>query len=548
MSTDVPGSGAGGTGDGDPGRVDYLDESTSTSTTRRRWPLVAAGAGAAVLLVGAAAWGVTSLLSDGASPAEGVPASAVGFIAVDIDPGKGQQLEAYRTLKKFPALESELGLDQDLRITLFDALKKESGCDDLDFADDVEPWLGNSLAFGGLPGDDQVVPFAVVEITDEDAAATGVDTLAACGESEDDAPVYGFAGDFMVFAERQEHVDRVVEELGQGSMAEDATYAARLDEVGGAGFMTAYAGPDATEAMLDEALSPDVLAGGDSADPFAAELDSGPTEEQEKIIRDMVADFDGAATSLRFEDEGLQLKASVAGITTEGLAEGLQGGDSGIDELPATSILAYAVPIGDDLVQSYLDFAEKFVDEGELEAGIAEFEQATGLTVPEDVQTVLGDGVALSVDSSADWQGLFSGATAPTDIPAGLRIVGDPAEIVPLVEKALTAAQAPPGMVTVEEGQGAVAIALSPDYAAELSGAGGLGSTAAFQNVFPDLAGDEGVFYVSFEGAWLADLMEGAAGPDGAKVRENLEPLQAIGAAGSADDQGFTYTVRVTTD
>jgi hypothetical protein len=168
--------------------------------------------------------------------------------------------------------------------------------------------------------------------------------------------------------------------------------------------------------------------------------------------------------------------------------------------------------------------------------------------VPEDVQTILGDGVTASVDSSADWSGLFSGTSDPTAFPAGIRIKGDPEEIVPLVEQALTAADAPPGAVTIEEGDGAVAIGLSPEYAEELAGSGDLGGEAAFESVFPDLEGDEGLFFVSFENEWLADLLEGFPGTEDGELRENIEPLQAIGAAGSADDEGFSYTVRVTTD
>jgi hypothetical protein len=556
MSSDVPGSGAGGPDAGGPTRTDYLDDGAPQSSSRRRWPLVAGGAAVAVALVGAAAWGVSSFLSDGTSPAQGVPASALGFIAIDIDPGKGQQLEAYRTLKKFPALQEELGLDEDLRKTLFDAIKEESGCEDLDFAEDVEPWLGNSIAFAALPGDEEPMPFGVVEVTDQDAAAAGVETLAECGEGGED-PVYAFSGDFMVIAETQDDADRVVDEIdAEGPLADDGTYQDRVDEAGGAGFVTGYAAPEASEAFLEEALSsPDVLAG--SSDPLTADADnpfaepateSGPTEEQEEMIRDVFADFEGAAMSMRFEDEGLELNATAAGITTDGLSEAFQGGDSGVTELPATTIAAYAIPIGDDLVQAYLDFAEKFMDEDELEQGISEFETETGLSVPEDVQTILGDGIAFSVDSSADWSGTFNGTSDPTEFPAGIRIVGDPEEVVPLVEQALAAAEAPPGAVTIEEGDGVVAIGFSPEYAEELAGSGDLGSQAGFESVFPDLGEDEGLFYVSFEGDWLADLLEGFPGAEQGDVRENIEPLQAVGAAGSADDEGFSYTVRVTTD
>ena len=90
-------------------------------------------------------------------------------------------------MKKFPALEEELGLESegDLRESLFDLIKEESGCDDLSFADDIEPWLGNSVAFAALPGEEEPMPFAVVEVTDQGAAEDGVATLEECGDGEE---------------------------------------------------------------------------------------------------------------------------------------------------------------------------------------------------------------------------------------------------------------------------------------------------------------------------------------------------------------------------
>lgn len=532
MSSDVPG----GTGAGQPAQVDYLQDAEPRKS--RKGPLVAGAAVVTVAVVGAAAWGVTQFLSDSTSPTAAIPSSALGYIGVDIDPGKDQQLEAYQTLKKFPVLEDELGLDSegDLRESLFELVKEETGCADLSFADDIEPWLGSSVAFAAVPGEDEPVPFAVVEVKDQAAAEDGVATLEECGESEEPA-VYDFTGDYMVLAETQEDVDLVLSELDDGSLADDETFQARTEEAGGVGFVTGYAAPEAATEFLDSVSAETETLGG-----------SAPSEEEKQLLEEAFADFEGAAMSLRFADEGLELNVTAAGVVQDDLAAALSEGDNGMSELPATTVAAYGIPVGDDAVARMLEFVEKFDTEGELQQGIDEFETATGLSVPEDVQTLLGDGFTISLDDSVDFGGLTTGASTPDQIPAGIRINGDPAEIREVLERALDAAGAPPGFLTVEEGEGAVAVGLNPDYVAELAGTGELGDDPAFRSVLSELAPDQGAFYVSFEGDWLSALLGSFPGEETAKVQENLEPLQAMGVETTADEEGISYTVRVTTD
>lgn len=542
MSSDTPGT-PGGTGAGDPAQVDYLEDAQPQK--RRKGPLVAGAAVVTLAVVGAAAWGVTQFLSDSTTPAQAIPASVIGYIGVDIDPGKDQQLEAYQTLKKFPALEKELGLDgeSDLRESLFNLIKEESGCDDLSFADDVEPWLGNSVAFAALPGEDEPTPFAVVETTDADAAETGVATLVECADSEDPAegggedPIYDFSGDYLVFAETQEDVDAVLAGIDEGSLADDETFQARVEEAGGTGFVTGYAAPEAGTAFLQAVSEETETLGG-----------TGPSEEEKQLLEEAFADFEGAAMSLRFADEGVELKVTAAGVVQEDLSAALSEGDTGMTELPATTIAAYGIPVGDNAVAEMLEFFEKFDTEGEFQQGIEEFESASGLSVPEDVQTLLGDGFTISLDDSVDFSGLTSGASGPDQIPAGIRINGDPAEIREVLERALDASGAPPGFVTIEEGDGALAVGLNPDYVAELAGTGDLGGDPAFDSVLAELTEDQGALFVSFEGDWLSALIGSIPGGESAEVQENLEPLQAAGVSTTADEDGVSYTLRITTD
>ena len=81
---------------------------------RRRKVLVPVLAGLGLAAVGGAAFGARWFLDEGAQAAEALPASAVGYVGLTLDPSGSQKLEALRTLEKFPLIAEELGLDEAL--------------------------------------------------------------------------------------------------------------------------------------------------------------------------------------------------------------------------------------------------------------------------------------------------------------------------------------------------------------------------------------------------------------------------------------------------
>src|SRR3712207_9246025 len=114
----------------DHGPVEYLGGVEPAERSRRgRGGLVAGGAAAVVALGAASAWGVASFMSGGQEAAEVVPADALAYVSLDLDPDGGQKLEAYQTLKKFPALAEHLEEGgEDLRRPLVEALLEEVDC------------------------------------------------------------------------------------------------------------------------------------------------------------------------------------------------------------------------------------------------------------------------------------------------------------------------------------------------------------------------------------------------------------------------------------
>lgn len=532
--------------------VEYLDESTRRRGDGRRWALIGAGTAGAVGIVAAGAWGVSSFMGGSTAPASAVPAGALAYLAVDLDPAGDQKLEAHRTLSKFPALKKELRLEEggDLRRALFDALAEGGGCD-LDFERDVDPWLGSRMAMSVVPGEKEPVPFVVLEVDDPDAVEIGLGELATCGGRELGAEAgsgpdkgaddYGvaFVGDYAVVAETRGLAEDVARDAEAGPLEQDAAFQRWVGEAGGAGIVTGYIAAEAADVALDamsDALLPEVPPTG---------MSSLPHEQLEQLA----ADFEGAAVVARFDGGALEVQSATGGLSTSrllGHPTAQAAGDGGLSALPGTTAAAYGFAVSDTFAADMVEAFSQVTDADSVERSLAQAERQTGLELPEDLQTLLGDGVSLALDSSADVAGWAEG-TGTERVAAGVRIVGDPDRILPILDKLRAAGGPGAEKVVVESGDKVVAIGLDPDYVATLAGDGDLGDQQRFQDALPELADSTGGLYVDFDaGDWLDQLVKGE--PDAAGLRANLEPLGSLGITSRLEDGVAHGLVRLTTD
>ncbi len=545
-----------------PEPVDYLDDRHGSPEPHggaahgRRLGVVGGVAVAAVAVAGAGAWGVAQLLGGGGSPAGAVPADALAYVALDLDPDAGQKLEALKTLRKFPALRDDLGLGSvdDLRSWLFDVVRDDAPCEGVTFADDVEPWLGDRVALSVVPGDAEPVPFVVLQVTDQDAAEAGASAWESCADTGSSGGSGGsgvaFTGDYMVVAETEALASRVVEDVADGALADDADYQRWVEEAGGAGILTGYVSADGPAALADafagsSGPTSDRLRG--PATPFGPGVDLDLVDKQ-------LQDFEGAAMVVRFADSSLEMEVASAGLGSVEMADAAAGGDGGLADLPDSTAVGFGVGVSDTAAHDLLDGIRGQLQDlpgqggAQLDAMLSQLETASGLTLPGDLQALLGDGVAVAVDSSLDPAALEGGSFPdPTSLPVGIRIDGDPATIMPALDKLRDAVGPLADMVVTEAGDHAVALGLDPAYTATLAGNGGLGDLDAFAAALPDLSGSAGGLFVNLNaGDWLTALTEGDG--DQATVRENLEPLQALGVTGRVTDGVSHARLRLTTD
>jgi hypothetical protein len=340
-----------------------------------------------------------------------------------------------------------------------------------------------------------------------------------------------FVGDYMVIAESAKIADGIAADVEDSALADDSGYQKWVDEAGGDGIFTAYVAPDGVRAVLDTMGGPELPTG----------VLSGDGGELTKAFED----FQGGALVARFEDESLKVELAAGGLPSKVRT----GGHSGLTELPATTALALGVGIGDTFADDLVSNLRDALGDEAVDQMIQQAETETGLSLPEDLQALLGDGVSVGLDSSLDAGAFFGGSSgsAPSDFPMGVRISGDSATIMPPLVKLLSATGAGDQGVVVEQRDGAVAIGVSRDYVKTLADDGGLGDQERFDATLPDLPESAGALYVDFDaGDWLTSMVESA--PDSEELEANAEPLSTLGITGGMDGDTVHVVLRLSTD
>lgn len=121
--------------------------------------------------------------TDEATRAAGItPVNALALVSVNLDPSIEQKRNLLSVARKFPvASEKVKGEFDQTRDELLGDLVKEAG---LDFKRDVEPWLGDEVAFALLPpaGGNEPRPVVFVQATDESKAKVALEKVRKSGD------------------------------------------------------------------------------------------------------------------------------------------------------------------------------------------------------------------------------------------------------------------------------------------------------------------------------------------------------------------------------
>ncbi len=505
--------------------------------------LAAGGVVGAVALVGGAAWAAWWWFDSGPQPAQALPAGTLGYVAIDLDPEGAQKVEALRTLQKFPALREELDMDaeDDLRRRIFEEIQAESGCEGLDYDADIEPWLGDRMAIAAVEGAEGPAPVFVLQVDDATAAEDGVAALGECAGEE-----IGFAveGDWGVIAETDEFAQGVVDEAADASLADDEQFQRWTGEAGDAGVMSAYVAAEAGSYLADLA--------GELADPFGMGALPGEAmpfgyddgyegsyeplpgldgeELDPELLEGALADFGGAAATLRFDDGAVELE--VAG--NAGASQAMVYSDDGVGDLvsglPGDTGAVFAVAFAEGWFGQVLEQAEQ-ASGLSADQMLAEMSAMTGMELPEDAETLAGEALAVAVGGDFDPEAFFSSPDG-SGLPIGVKIQGEADEIESVLDKMHGLGDS--GAVLVSDSaDGYVAIGPDDTYRSRLLDDGDLGDSDVFRDVVREDDASS-LMFVNFDaGDWLANM----AGDDDT-ARENLEPLAGVGLSGWLEGEG----------
>ena len=555
MSSNVP-------PDGEPEILDSSGGQQAGAPRRggsRRTALIAGGIVGAVALVGGAAWAATWYFSSGPDAAEVLPATTIGYAQINLDPSGDQKIEALRTFNKFPGFKDELDLDatDDIRKHLFEEIQNDGTCPDLDYAKDIEPWLGDRMAFAAVDaGEDDPSPVFVVQVSDGGEAEDGLDKLLSCGSaaSSDESGSSGYVvdGEWAVLAETQDLGEQVVESAEEGTLADDEDYRHWTDEAGDDGIMTLYAAPEAgnelATLMQDRTGMASLASGGDLAGAAGTVgMESTESAVSDDTV-DQLEDFKGAAIKVRFSDGSIEAQFA-AEVGQTDLAEAFAG-DSGaevVSTLPDDTALALGGSFEEGWFTALLEWAAEAAGDGaSAEERIAEIEDESGLELPEDAETLTGEAFAIAVSSDIDIEELVNNDDA-SNLGVGVKVQGDPAAVEEVLDKIRPQTEDETLLQSQASGD-YVSFGPDPDWLDELSEDGDLGGFDTYRDVVPESDRASSVFYLNVDAGddWLVRALEDADTP--ADVVENVEPFSAFGVSSWFDGNTVHGLVKLTTD
>ncbi|KRE39110.1 hypothetical protein ASG73_01795 [Janibacter sp. Soil728] len=455
------------------------------------------------LLGGGAVFAYSKINGGGPQPEAALPGNSIAFAKVDLDPSADQKLDAFRFIRKFPgAKDSMSGIDEngDLRKEIFEALQDDGELEGVDYAQDVEPWLGQRIGMAVVPSADGGEPGMVMALasTDEEAAKQGLSKMTGDGGYCSVQP------DFAICGDEQSVVDKAVNDTKSGSLQDNANFANDMSDLGEDGIASAW---------LD----------GTQVGAFDSMLGKSMTSNAPAQGR--------YAMALRFDGPTLEL-AGVANALPQG---GVPGGDgTAIGDLPGDTLAAFSISgLDESLRKAWPDIDKTARDAlgDDWQSGLDSFTSETGLSVPDDVAKAVGSETTLALGPHAD------------EPKVALVTNGDRGLIDTLVGSINPDSSSNGPQLTVKDaGDNRTVVTTTTGYADEIANGSGLGDSDAFKDAVPDADTAGSVAYAD-----VSKIVETFGSDMDDETKANLAPLSAVGFSMSGEGDHADYRLRLTT-
>jgi hypothetical protein len=435
--------------------------SSSTPITRQRVPWTSAIAiGTAAVLTATVGTVVAAVgaVGGGQQPEDVLPASSVAVVKVDLDPPFGQQKAVYDLSKKFPDLKvhGASSIKDDLLSALF------QDQEDLDYARDIKPWLGDRVGVAAVPTKEHgLAAVAAVQYTDKAKATKSLH------DAQQKTPgvttfTFAFSGDYVLITSNGSKADTYVG--GDKHLSDSDTFNSAVDALDGDQIVTGWVDVKKMYAAVPKDQLANSPFANISADPsgslvVGAHANSSYVEVQGKAV-----------------DVGDSLKQYGASSFGVGHGQGL------LAKMPIDATAAMELTgLGDSLTKAYNALSK--------ESGFQDFtEQAkqAGLTLPDDIKTVFGSDLAVAVFGDVK--------NGSPSVAAHVITEDSPGAIQKLNRLAATGDE--PTFAVQTDGAGGYFLGTSPAAITHATN-GTLGDSAPFKRALPDAKDAGFALYVS---------------------------------------------------
>jgi len=478
---------------------DLLGDITRTPRPRASNWLVALTAAGAIAVAGAGVATATVLSSGGTQPEDVLPRSTVAMVKVDLDPAADQKVAAYRISRKFPSLKT----DQNAPLT--DLLKQAvDSSNEVDYAKDVEPWLGKRVAVGAVPSGGSATAVIAVQVTDRTKAEAGLKKLAASSPDEPLSWAFVDGEDYALLAPSATDVKQYA--AATTHLSDNPRYGDAVDQLDGNQIVTAW-----VDVAASYALAPKQLKATEQPRGFVvAGVHLNPS----------YAEITGRAIDVSTGSD-----TSSAGRGKVGL----------VQKLPDDTTAALGVTgLGDAMHKALSD------SNGALGRATDTLQESFGVTLAQDLPAALGSETALAVLGQGDTSAFVVRTRTPaTDADRGVAALQR--VLAQTVFRGSPDAMAQAQQVVRRTADG-LAAGSDPDAVARVLKDGDLGGSGTFRKAVPDADGAGAIGYVDLQRALVQSGQD--LTPEETRDTEHLE---AVGMSATASDGGNgSFRLRVT--
>lgn len=463
-------------------------------------------------LIGGGAWALISVIGGGSSVdvATVLPAEPIAVISVDLSLEGDQAAGAAAFIERLPDSD---GFDSETLDSFWEGFFSTTA---LDYATDVKPWLGDSLAASLLAGADGQPGVVIALASRDDAAAraAGEKILAGTGVDVSDPANLTIRSGYLLVSPTGS-----IPAEGAAALSTNAEYLADLALLGELGPVVLWQDSDG---LVEFTQAVTQSLGGL---PVAAT----PTE------------LGRAAVTLRFAGGDLEVYGRTIGAGVSPVAAPSSERNI-VSTLPDTTALVLSIDGVGPAVQEIWNRAEEFLgtDASRFKADAREFFTNYGINPDTDLAVIFGTELAVAVDQA----GVNELGMEPTGIAVLVATDAQRSQslLQPLLNDLLASGGAP---ITWQASADIFTIGFGQAYVASVAGAtGALGSDPVFVEAVPNAATADAILFI--DATHLGDLAR-----DGlpAEVAAMVSSFEALGASANRIDGGndYEYLLKLTT-